>query len=180
MLSGTEVVAKDYVTREVGPWVVAASSDRRGCFLSRTYRGPRATTLQFGLDADGSNRLTVLNARWSIREKEQLRLGFRLSKASFPRHLAIGLVADGKRGFVTSFGATFPRDFAASEFLHIRRGDVPVEELDLEGSGAAVAEARRCVDQYRTTRAVSGVAREDAGRIPIDPFAVRNERGPKK
>ncbi|MEH3105308.1 MAG: hypothetical protein PGN12_15590 [Sphingomonas phyllosphaerae] len=177
-MAGHPVFAADYATRDVGAWIVAASSDQKGCFITRTYPAPRGTTLQFGLDMDGSNRLTLLNPNWSIRAREQLRLDFQLSHSAFPRHLAIGIAPQGKRGFVTDFGATFPRSFATSAFLKVRRGDVPVEELTLDGSGAAVAELRRCVDRQRTP--VAGkAAREGGARIPLDPFAgdVRRDSG---
>lgn len=177
LLASPPSLAADYATRDVGAWVVAASSDRQGCFITRTF--PRATTLQFGLDVDGGNRLTVLNPNWSIRAKEQLRLTFRLSKASFPRHLAVGVAAEGKRGFVAGFGTGFPSAFAASAFLHIRRGDVPVEELALYGSAAAVAELRGCVERYRGTPAAVPKKTND-GRIPADPFAVTSARESKK
>ncbi len=180
LLLSTPSLARDYATRDVGPWVVSASSDRKGCFLTRTYDGPRATTVQFGLDADGTNRLTVLNANWSIQAKEQLRLTFRLSKASFPKHLSVGIAADGKRGFVTSFGEGFPAALAASNFLHIRRGDVPVEELTLDGSGAAIAELRKCVDLYRNAPAARPSVKPEKGRIPIDPFDVKAKSESRK
>jgi hypothetical protein len=167
--------AADYATRDVGPWVVASSSDGQGCFLTRTYPSPRATTVQFGLDIDGSNRLTLLNANWSIEDRERLRLTFRFSDAAFPRHLAVGIASEGKKGFVTSFGATFPRTFATSNILHVKRGDVPVEELALDGSGAAVAELNRCVDRHRATATPRPVSR-DKGRIPVDPFAAKGKR----
>ena len=171
----TPATAAGYATREVGAWVVSVSSDQKGCFLARTYPEPRGTTLQFGLDVDGSNRLTLLNPNWSIRAREQLRLDFRLSNSAFPRHVAIGITPAGQRGFVTDFGATFPRNFAASAYLKVRRGDVPVEELTLEGSGAAIAELRRCVDRQRSS--VTGkTPRDDNGRIPLDPFARRDSR----
>jgi hypothetical protein len=180
LLFGTPTSAADYAARDVGLWTVSASSDGQGCFLTRTYQDLRGTTLLFGLDVDDSNRLTILNANWSLREKERLRLNFRLSNAAFPQHLAVGIAADGTKGFVTSFGPAFPKTFAASKFLHITRGDVPVEELSLDGSGAAVAELRKCVDLYRGTTASFRPAREDASRIPVDPFASDAKRKPKK
>ncbi|MEH3121339.1 MAG: hypothetical protein PGN16_05045 [Sphingomonas phyllosphaerae] len=170
VVASPPAAAAGYATREIGAWVVSVSSDQKGCFLTRTYPEPRGTTLQFGLDVDGSNRLTLLNPNWSIRAREQLRLDFRLSRSAFPRHVAIGITTGGQRGFVTDFGAAFPRDFAASAYLKVRRGDVPVEELTLEGSGAAVAELRRCVDRQRAPAAGKAV-RDDGGRIPLDPFA---------
>ncbi|WP_028965867.1 hypothetical protein [Sphingomonas phyllosphaerae] len=171
--------AADYATREVGAWVVSPSSDQKGCFLTRTYPEPRGTTLQFGLDIDGSNRLTLLNPNWSIRAREQLRLDFRLSNSAFPRHLAIGIATAGQRGFVTNFGATFPRNFASSDSLRVRRGDVPVEELKLDGSGAAIAELRKCVDRQRAP-AVAKSTRDPEGRIPLDPFANDRRRDSRK
>jgi len=179
ILSGTpSSAAREYRAQDVGGWTVSASQDQQGCFVTRMYQGPGGTTLLLGLDTDGSNRLSVLNANWSIREKERLRLNFRLSKSSFPKHLAIGIASDGKRGFVTSFGETFPASFAASRFLHISRGDVPVEQLDLEGSGMAVAELRKCVDLYRGRPAAKARANGRAAdsRIPLDPFAPNAAR----
>ncbi len=174
---GTPAGAQDYATRDVGAWLVSPSSDRQGCFLTRTYPAPRDTTVQFGLDVDGANRLTVLSPNWSIRAKERLRLDFRLAKASFPRHTAIGIAAEGKRGFVTTFGAAFPDHLAASPFLHIRRGDVPVEELSLDGSGAAIGELRACVARYRAAPVPPrATTKGDRRRIPLDPFAKRDSR----
>lgn len=175
LLSGA-ASAQDYATRNLGLWTVSASGDRKGCLLTRTYQGPGETTLLLGLDADNSNRLTIINANWSIREKDQLRLNFVLSHAAFPRHLAIGIEASGKRGFAAQFGAAFPTTFATSSFLHIQRDKVPVDELDLNGSSAAVAELRKCVDLYRRTPArVDSRTRQDS-RIPIDPFAPEASR----
>ena len=179
-LTGGTALAADDTLREVGPWLISPSSDKRGCFITRTFPAPRATTVQFGLDVDGSNRLTVLNPNWSVREKERLKLDFRLSKAAFPRHVAIGIAAQGKRGFVTTFGAPFPRDFATSRFLHIKRGDVPVEEISLDGSGAAVAALRECVAQYRDRGEQAAPAKQVKGRIPLDPFATETERESRK
>jgi hypothetical protein len=48
---------------------------------------------------------------------------------------------------------------------------VPVEQLTLEGSGAAVAELRRCVGIHVAKPATSAGERERSGRIPKDPFA---------
>lgn len=163
--------AQEYRLREVKGWTVAASQDGTGCLLTKTYDRPGDTTLLLGLDTDRSNRLTVLNANWSIKPKDKHRLIFRLSNAAFPNHLAVGIASDGKQGFVTSFGERFPAAFAASAFLHIFRGDVPVERLDLSGSSAAVAELRRCVDLYRRKPATNARHRERVSDVPIDPFA---------
>jgi hypothetical protein len=171
LFASAKTSAQDYLMRDIGVWTVAASQDKKGCFLSRVYPGHGGTTLLFGLELDGSNRLSVLNSNWSIKEKDRHSLTFRLSNASFPKHLAVGMASDGKRGFVTSFGKQFPAHIAASTFLHIFRGSVPVEWLSLEGSGAAVAELRRCVDLHRGTPATEARGSGSAGQIPLDPFS---------
>ncbi|RDE06284.1 hypothetical protein [Sphingomonas aracearum] len=170
--------AGDYASRAVAGWTVAESADGNGCFLTREYDRAGRTTLLLGLEVDGTNHLTVLNANWSIAPKDRLQLAFRLSKGQFPKHFAVGIVADGKQGFVTSFGQQFPAYFAASPSLHILRGDVTVERLDLGGSGAAVAELRRCVDAQRAQTAPR--AANKAGDIPRDPFAAQPERKRKR
>lgn len=180
LLTATPSAAAGYATRDVGDWVVSASSDGQGCFITRTYPNPRATTVQFGLDVDGSNRLTLLNANWSIKDREPLKLTFRLSKASFPRHAAIGIVADGKRGFVSSFGASFARDLAASRTLQVRRGEVIVEDLALDGSGAAIAEMRSCVDRFRDAPKAARAPETGSDGIPLDPFAAQPRRESRK
>ncbi|MCC2977618.1 hypothetical protein LK533_13145 [Sphingomonas sp. PL-96] len=172
LFASTQAVARDYTTRDVGGWTVAASRDGEGCFVTREFDRTGHTTLLLGLEVDGTNHLTVLNANWSIEPKERLELTFRLAKGSFPKHFAVGLASAGKQGFVTNFGAKFPNLFAASPSLDIFRGDVPVERLNLTGSGAAVAELRRCVEAQREKPAGKAAAEErSSGSIPLDPFA---------
>ncbi|HWW66122.1 MAG TPA: hypothetical protein VNZ43_15310 [Sphingomonadaceae bacterium] len=168
--------ARDYASRAIGGWMVSASKDGKGCFLTRTYERPGGTTLLLGLDIDGTNRLSVLNANWSIKPKDRLKLNFRLSNSSYPAHFAVGMVSEGKQGFVTSFGAKFPSYFAASKALHISRGDVPVERLDLDGSSAAVAELRNCVEDQRVKPAAARGEGQRLDHIPKDPFGPAQKR----
>ncbi|KQS05371.1 hypothetical protein ASG11_12860 [Sphingomonas sp. Leaf357] len=171
--------ARSYSARNVGGWAVAASKDRKGCFVTKEYDRPGATTLLLGLDIDGSNHLSVLNRNWSIRSKDRLELNFRLSKGVYSKHPAVGMAADGKQGFVTNFETEFPSFFATSEFLDIDRGDVAVEKLNLAGSGAAVAELRRCVEIQRANPGIKADRAERDDDIPIDPFAVEPKRRSK-
>ena len=157
--------------RDVGGWTVAASKDQRGCFLTRTYGGAGATTLLLGLDIDGSNHLSVLNDNWSIKQNDQLKLNFRLSNGGYSEHPVVGMASEGKKGFVTNFETKFLSYFAASTDLRIYRGDVPVERLSLGGSGAAVAELRRCVGIYRAKTAAGAREKGRSDQIPKDPFA---------
>ena len=176
LFASTHSGARDYASRDIGGWTVAASKDGEGCFLTRTYDRPRGTTLLLGLEVDGTNHLTVLNANWSIKPKERLALTFRLSNASFPKHFAVGMASDGKQGFVSSFGEKFPAHFAASRDLLILRGEVPVERLNLEASGVAVAELRKCVGAQRAKPADGASDKGSSDGIPIDPFAPAAER----
>jgi len=151
--------------------MVAASKDGKGCFMSRDYEREGGTTLLLGLDTDGTNRLVLLNANWSIKPGDKLKLDFRLSGSSYPAHLAVGISSDGKQGFVTSFGAKFPSYFAASRILQVSRGDVPVERLDLDGADAAVAELTSCVADKRGKPAAATSGKPRSEDIPRDPFA---------
>ena len=171
LVASTAAMAADFPARPIGDWVVSQSSDSKGCFLSRTYPAPRRTTLQLGLDTDGGNRLTMLNTRWSIRPRDRLTLDFRLSSSAFPSHAAIGIASQGAKGFVTSFGRTFPAALASSRILLVERDGIRVEKVDLDGRRAASADLHRCVDQLRRT---SGAPRpmRDGDRIPADPFAA--------
>nr|WP_221239609.1 hypothetical protein [Sphingomonas xinjiangensis] len=172
--------AQKYRAQDVRGWTVAASKGGRGCFLTKDYGGVGGTTLLLGLGVDGENHLSVLNYNWSIKPKERLRLNFRLSGGGYSKHLAIGMASDGKKGFVTNFEPKFPTYFAASKALQIYRGEVPVEQLSLDGSGAAVSELRRCVDLHRTAPAAEAQERERSSNIPKDPFAPRPERRSKR
>lgn len=171
-LAGASATAHDYPSRDVGAWTVTASQDGQGCFLTRVYQHPGDTTLLLGLSLDGTNHMSVLNANWSIKPKDRLNLDFRLSKNSYAKHFAIGMASNGKQGFVTSFETKFPSYFAASRMLDISRGDVPVERLDLDGSGAAVVELRKCVAAQREKPAAAANGKTDSDDIPKDPFAL--------
>jgi len=163
--------ARDYSSRTIGDWTVVASKDGKGCFLTREYERDGETTLLLGLDIDGTNRLSVLNANWSIKPEDRLKLNFRPSNSSYPAHFAVGIISEGKQGFVTSFGAKFPSYFAASRTLDVSRGDVPVERLSLDGADAAVAELRKCVDDQREKPAAAAGGKAHSDDIPKDPFA---------
>ena len=177
LFAGGPGFARDDAPHTVRGWTVAESKDGKGCFLTREYDRNGETTLLLGLDIDDTNRLVVLNANWSIKPRDQLKLNFRLLNSSYPAHFAVGITSEGKQGFVTSFGVKFPSYFAASKTLEISRGDVPVERLDLDGADVAVAALRDCVAD-RQAKPADGKARFDD--IPSDPFAPPPARGPKK
>lgn len=172
--------AQGYAARDLGGWTVAPNKERNGCFITRAYDGVGGTTLLLGLDIDGANHLSVLNDNWSIKPQDRLKLSFRLSSGAYADHFAVGMASERKRGFVTSFETKFPTYFAASRILDIDRGETPVERLALEGSGAAVAELRRCVEAQRASPAADTQSEKRSGKIPKDPFASEPRRQPKR
>ena len=180
LFASNPAAASNYASRDVGDWTVAASKDGKGCFLTREYERNGGTTVFLGVDIDGTNRLSVLNANWSIKPKDHLELNFRLSNSSYPAHFSVGMASEGKQGFVTSFGAKFPSYFAASKALQISRGDVPVARLDLDGSSAAVVELRNCVAAQREKPAAAAGGKTHPDNIPSDPFAPAPARDSKK
>ena len=95
--TGASAADKDAMPRKIGDWTLAVSEDGDGCFLTRIYDRPGDTTLLLGLDRDGSNHLTVLNANWSIKPKERLSLDFKLTSGGYPKHFAVGLATDEKQ-----------------------------------------------------------------------------------
>lgn len=163
--------AQGYAMQDIGAWKVAASTDQKGCFLTRTYGGAGETTLLLGLDIDGGNHLSVLNENWSIKPKDRQKLTFRLSNGGYPRQPVVGMASGEKKGFVTNFEPKFITYFGTSKTLHIDRGAVPVEQLSLDGSGAAVAELRRCVALYKARPATGAQDKARSDTIPRDPFA---------
>jgi len=169
--SGQSDVLGKFGARRSGAWTLAPSNDAPGCFLTRTYQGDGGTMLLFGMDADGKNRLSVLNANWSIRPKDRLALDFRLSGRRYAKQFAVGIESDGKQGFVTAFAPKFATEFATSRFLNIDRGDVPVARLTLDGSGPAIADLKRCIAAVATKRATKAPADARAAPVPKDPFS---------
>lgn len=169
--TGASAADKDAMPRKIGDWTLALSEDGDGCFLTRIYDRPGDTTLLLGLDRDGSNHLTVLNANWSIKPKERLSLDFKLTSGGYPKHFAVGLATDEKQGFVTSFEKPFPTYLAQSLALNIARGDVPVERLSLAGSGVAIAALRDCVATLKAQPVKVTRPDEATDGIPRDPFA---------
>lgn len=171
LFASAHAFAQEYPARNIGGWTVAASKDKEGCFVTRTYEGEGETTLLLGLDVDGGNHLSVLNANWSIKPKDRWKLTFRLSNGGYSNQPVVGMASQGKQGFVTNFEAKFPSYFAASKALHIYRDKVPVEQLSLDGSGTAVAELRRCVEIFSAKTTARAREKGRSGQIPKDPFA---------
>jgi|APFEC2959095136_1045048.scaffolds.fasta_scaffold00159_31 hypothetical protein len=180
LLAALPASAAGYASRTIAGWTVAASADASGCFLTREFADQGSTTVLLGLDIDGANRLSVLNPDWSIKPKSKVDLDFRLSKGLYSRHPAIGIASNGKRGFVTDFESAFLRHFATSGFLDIRRGEVLVARLSLAGSGAAVAELRRCVAFHRSQAAGGSAGKPGPEAIPRDPFAAEYDDQARK
>lgn len=159
--------AQERAPQRVGDWTVMVSKDGSGCFLNRAYGGPGHMLLLVGLDADGGDRVTVLNDNWSIAAGDKLRLDFRVADQRYADHFAVGFVAGPQRGFVTQFDPAFLDALAAGASLDIDRGKVPVARLSLDGSADALTALRACVADARAPAAATAA---DDG-VPLDPFA---------
>ena len=143
------------------------------------YEGDGATNLLLSLDIEGANSLMVDNYNWSTKDDEEYDIDYYLTAGVYDKHASRGYEHKGRHGFVTYFEAKFLTYFAASKSLDIRRGDVVVDELSLSGSGAAIAEMRRCVGLLKAK--ADAEAREKAkwAHIPKDPFAPKSNDNEK-
>lgn len=173
------LTAQDAPPADLGDWAVFPSKDGQGCFATRRYAVPGNTTLLIGIDGDGSNHLSLLNDRWSIRPGARLSLAFKLTKGGYPDQRAIGIASNGQQGFVAAFEPQFPSYFASSKALFVDRDAVPVARLPLDGSGAAIAALRRCVDGQRAA-AQPKADYPDQDGVPADPFAAKPKRKTRK
>lgn len=153
-----------------GGWDIVQGDD--SCAITSEFQGPGDTELYLILNLDGSAILAVSNSQWSIQDKQELELSYHLNGTSYSGGKAVGITQSYiKKGFVTRFGPEFVADFIKSTYLHIYKGETVVDKLDLAGSGAGIAQARRCLSHVKAL--ADAAAREKArwAHIPKDPFA---------
>jgi TonB family protein len=117
--------------------------------------------------------LIVGNDGWSIEKGEKTDLVFGVNGRVYSDGVAVGVSEKfaSKKSFATKFGPEFLKDFAASPYLVILKGDVTVDRLQLRGSGAALAVAKRCLAKVRSDIAVAAAEKRKYADIADDPFA---------
>ena len=158
---------------DAGGWEVAESTDRDGCYMASEFQGPGDTTLILTHQLNGRILLGVSNTNWSISKDDKFAdLRYVLDKVAYSGGEAVAVIHnDGSKGFVTLLNADFLTDFAASKSLDIKRGDVVVDELLLNGSAAGLAQMGKCMAHLKAVEAAAAREKARWKHIPKDPFA---------
>lgn len=130
---------------------------------------------------DEATTLFITNANWSIKEGEAVKVAMRLDGITgyIYTSQAVGFTSGGSNGLAMSMSdRDFLRDFAAAsgiKFFRIEEdGEKPrytvIDYLDLDGTGAAIAAYRRCLDHERSVVAAEKREKDRWKDIPADPF----------
>jgi TonB family protein len=152
-----------------GGWDVVEGDDY--CAITSEFEGPGDSELYVILQLDGKVIVSLSNNNWTIKEDDALELTFIVNGKAYGGGKALGAPLSGKPGFVTQFEPGFIDDFIKSKSLDVYKGKTVVDNLNLAGSAAGIAQARRCLSHLRIEQ--QAAAREKArwSHIPEDPFA---------
>ena len=171
LAAASPLAAADW-SREVAGWDVGRSGDT--CAMVMEYEGEGSTRLGLVIKDDAAKTyLAVTNFRWSTKENEAYELKFHLGKWVYTMP-SIGIAQDLiRRGFLTRAGKDFVADFAKASALTITRDETLVDDLSLEGSGAALVVLERCRRELARDLEHQRRDRERLEHIPVDPFASK-------
>lgn len=144
------------------------------CFLTTEYQGPGETRLTVALYRDQTALILVDNYNWSSKKDEVYTdISFRLNGESYGGGKAVGTEDGIRHGFGVRANADFLRDFTASTYLHVYKGQQIIDRLNLNGSAAAAAQVRRCVAHVEKLRSAEERERKRWEDLPKDPFAKK-------
>lgn len=153
-----------------GGWDIGETED--ACGLVQEFEGPGETAVSLILNLDGQVLLGVTNYGWSISKGDKMKdIVFLLDDLVYSDGTSIGHQDGIRRGFITGFPAKFADEFAKAKSLRIVRGEKLVDSLNLEGSGAAVGVARRCLAHVKSLKDAEAMERARWSHIEKDPFA---------
>lgn len=145
------------------------------CMMGAEYKGPGESRLMVSISRDGRVLVAVDNYSWSAKEDEEYKdISFRLNGTSYGGGTARGIVDGIRKGFMIGLGEGFLKDFTASTYFHIYKGEQIIDRLDLDGSAVAVAAVKRCVAHVDGLRRGEERERKKYEDLPKDPFA-KNE-----
>lgn len=162
--------AADDVT--VAGWQVG-EVDGESCVMASDFEGDGETTLGVGLRTDGRVYLSLTNYNWSAVSDRVYNLAFALDGVSYSGGKSVGYVNSSKKGFITTLEPDFLQHFARSAYLTVRSEDgVTIDDLDLAGSAAALAQMRRCVAHLKSVADAEARDKARLAHIPQDPYAV--------
>lgn len=159
---------------EFGGWVVLKFEDN--CALQMQFEGPGETIFSLRLDADGDQLALIRNRNWSAKKGERYEVSYLLNGFKYEA-LAIG-VSDSVygSGFVSKLAPKFAADFAAGTSLYVYLGEQQIDELSLEGTAAAVAATRSCLEKVEKELAEAAKEKARFAHLPEDPFAKAVEQ----
>lgn len=144
------------------------------CILTSEYKGPGESRLIVALQRSGGAVVMVDNYNWSSKKDEKYEdIRFELNASSYGGGTAHGTESSGRNGFIIAVDHNFMKDFAASTYFHVYKGDQVIDRLDLAGSAAAVASVRRCVAYVDGLRSAEERERKKYEDLPADPFAKK-------
>lgn len=162
-------IPKPYHPREVAGWTVGSVEDEGGsCMMYMDYEGIPSTRLALIIDWDSNPSLMIKNRDWTVKKNEKYKIDYELSFGEYRDHPTLGW-DDG--GLYTKFDKNFSNHFAKSNYLNIYRDGIVIDKLSLKGSGAAVAELRRCVAHIQREADAINRERRKFDHIPSNPFA---------
>src|SRR3546814_165651 len=119
-----------------------------------------------------SDLATLSNTGWSTSKNETYELDWDVNGKTYTGPaIGVGESYSSRKGFAGKFGGDFVEDIAAGSSLHVYRGDIVVDQLKLDGSGAAIAVAKRCLQTVRANIAAVEREKQRFAHIPDDPFA---------
>jgi hypothetical protein len=153
-----------------GGWEIYDDDDN--CSIFREFEGKGATHLLLILFADGGSGASLTNTAWSTAKDEKYDLTWDVNGSVYTgTAFGLGDKYASRKGFGGKFGNEFIDDVALGDSLHVYRGDVVVDQLALDGSGAAIAIARRCLQTVKATIAAAEREKRRFSHIADDPFA---------
>lgn len=153
-----------------GGWEIYDDDDN--CSVFREFEGKGSTHLLLILFADGGSGASLTNTAWSTTKDEKYDLSWEVNGSVYTgTAFGLGDKYASRKGFGGKFGNEFIDDVAQGDSLHIYRGEVVVDHLALDGSGAAIAIARRCLQTVKATIAAAEREKRRFSHIADDPFA---------
>ena len=152
-----------------GGWEVF--QDSKSCGMTRVYEGPGETEMMLIKYADETVRIMITNKGWSAKQGTQYDISYLLNGTSYGGAKAVGTGDQVRRGFVSTFVASFAQDFTRGSTLRVMLSDQEIERLSLNGTGVAMALVDQCLIGVRATLAAAERESAERAHLPKDSFA---------
>lgn len=124
--------------------------DRSRCVVGRTFADPGATIVGLILSVDGEARIFASSPTWKTSAGAGVTASVALDDRTLIESGFVGVAERGRAGFVAAAPAAFLDSFASANALRLSAGaDGAARSLPLTGSGAGIAQLRRCVANLR-------------------------------